>query len=344
MGIKRIGVLTGGGDSSGVNAALRSIYVAASQKNMEVVGILEGWRGLLTKNVVPLTEANTSEISHLAGTIIGTSRTNPKKIDQGVETIWQSLKELHLDGLIAIGGDDTLGVATYLGQSGLPVVGLPQTIDNDIFGTDYCIGFDTAVNEATKAIDCCKPSNLSHRKDMIVEVMGRENGSIALVTALSVQADYVIVPERPFHLEHLIDTLQAKKQKGKKSCLVVTAEGLELSEYDRGEAVDAFGNRALEGVSRELARVIMAKTNWDFRVQILGFIIRGGRPTTYEIQNSVEMGHYAVELLAKGELGYLVARQGGTLAKVPLEDIGGKKAIAPKHLLAMAHSLGILGV
>lgn len=341
--MQRIGVLTGGGDSSGINALLRSIVVEASANNWEVLGVMEGWKGLIEGRMEQLTLENTRTISTTAGTVLGTSRTNPFKLDGAVHKIKQNLQLNTLDGLIAIGGDDTLGVAARLAEDGLPVIGIPQTVDNDIFGTDYCVGFDTAVNQAVQVIDAARPSNDSHRKDMIVEAMGRENGWIALYTALAAQADYLVIPEHPLDMEHLIDSLKANKEHGKLSSLIVIAEGIELPDYDRGEAVDAFGNKSLEGVSRRLAAQLTELTGWQFRVQILGFMQRGGRPTVYEMRNSIEMGQFAVDLLKGKKTNVMVARVKDELHDIKLGEVIGNKTLVPERILQIARRYGCFG-
>lgn len=341
--VERVGILTGGGDSSGINAVLRAVAVSSDAAGWTLLGIKNGWRGLLDDDIAELTVKDTEDISHLSGTILGTSRTNPYKIDGGVAQIEANLKKNSISSLIAIGGDDTLGVAGRLAAAGLPVVGIPQTIDNDIYGTDYCVGFDTAVNQCVHAVDALVPSNQSHQKDMIVEVMGRENGWITLSAALAVQADYVVIPERPLALDHMISSLRRRKEQGRRACLVLVAEGIELPWHGRGEAVDAFGNVALEGVAHALAAKVTEETDWQFRVQILGFIQRGGRPSALEMKNSIEMGQYAMALLKNGELGFMVARRDGGLTKVPLQDVPGKKCVVPDAAIATAEGYGCFG-
>ncbi len=341
--MERVAVLTGGGDSSGINAVLRAAAVSADEAGWTLLGIKNGWRGLLDDDLSELTPKNTEDISHLSGTILGTSRTNPFKIEGGVAQIESNLKKNRISSLIAIGGDDTLGVAGRLAATGLPVVGIPQTIDNDIFGTDYCVGFDTAVNQCVHAIDAMVPSNNSHQKDMIVEIMGRDNGWITLSAALAVQADYVVIPERPLELDRMIASLRERKEEGRRACLVLVAEGIELPWHSRGEVVDAFGNKALEGVAHAMAAKVTDQTDWQFRVQILGFVQRGGRPTALEMKNSIEMGQYAIELLKAGELGYMVARREGRLARLALKDVSGKKCVVPDAAIAIAERYGCFG-
>lgn len=342
--MKKIAVLTGGGDSSGINAVLRSIVVTAAQNQIEVVGVKHGWRGLIEGDFNPLTVKNTENISSLDGTILGTSRTNPYKNEGQVEKIQQVIKEHNIDGLVAIGGDDTLGVAGKLGQEGLPVVGIPQTIDNDIFGTEYCVGFDTALNQVVNAIRDMVNSNISHQKDMIVEVMGRDNGWIALASGLACEADYVCLPEHPLKLDHLINSLKRQKEQGKEACLIIVSEGLEIEGVDRGESIDAFGNKALAGISQSLADLIKDKTSWDSRVQVLGFLQRGGKPTARELQNSIQMGQYAVELLVTGNLTKMVARVKDQLTTIPLADVVGHKADISPEFVKMATKYGVFGI
>lgn len=342
--MKKVAVLTGGGDSSGINALIRSIVVNATKHNLEILGIKEGWRGLLEENFQELNMENTEGINRRAGTILKTSRTNPLKEEGQVEHISEVIKKHNIDALIAIGGDDTLGVAGYLHTQGLPVVGIPQTIDNDIYGTEYCVGFNTAVNQVLTAIEAMRESNISHQKGMIVEVMGRESGWIAMYAGLIAEADYVMIPEHPLNFDHLIDSLKAKKAQGKEACLVIVSEGIEIDGVDRGEAVDAFGNKALAGISYAVAEILKQKTGWDKRIQVLGHYQRGGQPTAYELRNSIEMGQYAVQLLVEGNLGNMVARIDDQLTTVPLSEIRGKKGSISKKFEAMAKQQGIFGI
>lgn len=342
--MKKIAVLTGGGDSSGINAVLRAIVVTATQNQIEVLGVKHGWRGLIEGDFQSLNLQNTEMISSLDGTILGTSRTNPYRQAGQVEKIEQVIKDHKIDGLIAIGGDDTLGVAGQLGQAGLPVVGIPQTIDNDIYGTEYCVGFDTALNQVVNAIRDMMRSNIAHQKDMIVEVMGRDNGWIALASGLACQADYIVLPEHPLKLDHLIQSLEKQKAMGKDACLVVVAEGLSIEGVDRGESVDAFGNKALAGISQSLADLVKEEKGWDMRVQVLGFLQRGGKPTAMELRNSIQMGQYAVDLLVAGDLNKMVARVKDQLTTIPLADVVGNKAEVASELVEMAQRYGVFGI
>lgn len=342
--MQKIAVLTGGGDSSGINALLRSIVVNASKHKLKVLGVKEGWRGMIEGSFQELNIQNTAGISRQSGTILKTSRTNPLKQEGQVEQISQVIKDNQIDALIAIGGDDTLGVAGYLHTQGLPVVGIPQTIDNDIFGTEYCVGFDTAVNQVLSAIDAMVDSNNSHQKGMIVEVMGRESGWIAMYSGLIAEADYVMIPEHPVDMDHFIKSLEAKKAQGKEACLVIVSEGVEIAGVDRGEAVDAFGNLALAGISQSVADILEEKTGWDKRVQVLAFYQRGGRPTAFELRNSTEMGQFAIQLLLDGNIGKMVSRKDNHLTTISLAEVAGKKSPISKEFEEMAKRQGVFGI
>ncbi|MCI0636205.1 MAG: ATP-dependent 6-phosphofructokinase, partial [Actinobacteria bacterium] len=281
---KRIGVLTGGGDCPGLNAVIRAVARRSLARGYEVAGVREGWRGLVEGTLVDLGHRETSGLLPRGGTILGTSRTNPYKLDGGVERVLQNTKAAGLDALVAVGGEDTLGVAARLfADHGYAVVGVPKTIDNDLSATDYTFGFDTAVSIATEAIDRLHTTAESHNRVMVVEVMGRHTGWIAVVSGIAGGADVVLIPDHPITVEQACEEIRHRHERGKDFSIVVVSEGYELTfasgetqAVTRGEGVDEFGHVRLGGVGELLAREIEQRTGFETRVTVLGHVQRGG--------------------------------------------------------------------
>src|SRR5580765_3160874 len=281
--MKRVGVLTGGGDCPGLNAVIRAVARRSFSRGYAVVGVADGWRGLVENDLEPLTAREVSGILPRGGTIIGTSRTNPYKIDGGVDRVLRHFAEAGLDALVAIGGEDTLGVAARLfAEQELPVVGVPKTIDNDLSATDYTYGLDTAVSIATEAIDRLHTTAESHNRVMVVEVMGRHTGWIAVMSGIAGGADVILIPEQPMTVEAACEQIQKRHARGKDFSIVVVSEGYKLT-YASGEQqevtqeadLDAFGHVRLGGVGDELAREIQERTGYETRVTVLGHVQRG---------------------------------------------------------------------
>ena len=282
----RIGILTGGGDCPGLNAVIRAVARRSFSRGHEVVGVREGWRGLVEGKLAPLGPSRSRGSCPRGGTILGTSRTNPYKIEGGVESLLNTFAEAGLDALVAIGGEDTLGVAARLhAEHGFPVVGVPKTIDNDLSGTDYTFGFDTAVSIATEAIDRLHTTAESHNRVMVVEVMGRHTGWIAVMSGIAGGADVILIPEQPVTVEAACE--RRRHARGKDFSIVVVSEGYELT-FASGErrlvgseaaASDQFGHVRLGGVGQELAQEIEERTGFETRVTVLGHVQRGGTPT-----------------------------------------------------------------
>ncbi len=325
----KVGILTGGGDCPGLNAVIRAVTrKALDVYGYQVVGILEGWRGLLEKKTVILTHRDISGILHRGGTILKTSRTNPLQSPEHVRDSFRNLKEIGIDALIAIGGEDTLGVAKKLYDRGLKVVGVPKTIDNDISGTDYTFGFDTAVNIATEAIDRLHTTAESHNRVMIVEVMGRHTGWIAVQAGLAGGADVILIPEKPFDLDKVCELIKKRHNKGKDFSIVVVAEGAKLptSESKDGTYVvkdlekDAFGHVRLGGVGSVLGREIQQRTGFDTRVTILGYLQRGGSPTAFDRVLATRFGIAAIDLVKEGHFGKMVALRGNEIVAVDIAE------------------------
>ncbi|HZO33593.1 MAG TPA: ATP-dependent 6-phosphofructokinase [Gaiellaceae bacterium] len=317
----RIGVLTGGGDCPGLNAVIRAVARRSWQRGDEVVGVREGWRGMVEQLFQPLGPVEISGILPRGGTIIGTTRTNPYKVDGGIDGVKRSFEQL--DALVAIGGEDTLGVAARAhAELGAPVVGVPKTIDNDLSGTDYTFGFDTAVHICTEAIDRLHTTAESHNRVMVVEVMGRHTGWIAVMSGIAGGADAILIPERPVELDAVCDEIRRRHGRGKNFSIVVVSEGCDLpGAGDKGE-VDQFGHRLLakRGVGERLGEEIESRTGFETRVTVLGHIQRGGTPTARDRILATRFGLKASDLVAEGAFGQMAALHGDDIVSVPLQE------------------------
>jgi 6-phosphofructokinase 1 len=316
-------VLTGGGDCPGLNAVIRAVTRRLLDSGWEVAAIREGWKGLVEGLVEPLGRREISGILPRGGTIIGTSRTNPYKLDGGVDRVLDTVKRENLDAVVAIGGEDTLGVAARLHQEhGVRVVGVPKTIDNDLSGTDYTFGFDTAVFVATEAIDRLHTTAESHNRVMVVEVMGRHTGWIAVVSGIAGGADAILIPEHPISVEECCNELERRHGKGKDFSIVVVSEGYELEGLGDGDDVDQFGHVRLSerGVGAELARQIEERTGYETRVTVLGHVQRGGSPTPHDRVLATRFGLSAADLVLDERWGQMAALKGDAIVDVPLAE------------------------
>jgi phosphofructokinase-like protein len=317
----RIGVLTGGGDCPGLNAVIRAVARRSWSRGHEVIGVREGWRGMVEQLFQPLGPREVSGILPRGGTIIGTTRTNPFKVDGGVEGIKRSFAEL--DALVAIGGEDTLGVASQLHeQLNAPIVGVPKTIDNDLSGTDYTFGFDTAVAICTEAIDRLHTTAESHNRVMVVEVMGRHAGWIAVHSGIAGGADVILIPERPVDLDEVTRELQRRHSSGTNFSIVVVSEGCELPGADDKGEVDQFGHKLLakRGVGDRLGEEIESRTGFETRVTVLGHVQRGGSPTAYDRILATRFGLKAADLVELGQFGQMASLQGSNVVSVSLRE------------------------
>jgi phosphofructokinase-like protein len=331
----RFGLLTGGGDCPGLNAVIRAVVrKGINSYDHEFVGFRYGWAGVMTGDTIPLTHETTRGILHRGGTILGTSRTNPYKEEGGFEKVRASLEQLHLDGLIPIGGEDTLGVAKRLADDGIDVVGVPKTIDNDLAGTDYTFGFQTAVQIATDAIDRLHTTAESHNRVIVCEVMGRHAGWIAVHSGLAGGADAILVPERPFDIEEVCEHLRRRQRGGRTFSIVVVAEGATpkdgdiVSEYQQ---TDAFGHVRLGGIAVTLEKEIEERTGFETRMTILGHIQRGGTPVAYDRVLGTRFGVEAIDAASEGDFGRMVALRGTEIVRVPLEEaLAEPKLLDPK--------------
>jgi ATP-dependent phosphofructokinase / diphosphate-dependent phosphofructokinase len=323
----KIGVLTGGGDCPGLNAVIRAVARRSFARGYEVVGIREGWRGLVEGLYQPLDPAAISGILPRGGTILGTSRTNPFKSEGGVENVLRNFAEL--DALVAIGGEDTLGVAARLHREHeLPVVGVPKTIDNDLSATDYTFGFDTAVAVCTEAIDRLHTTAESHNRVMVVEVMGRHTGWIAVMSGIAGGADVILIPERPITVEAACEEIRKRHARGKVFSIVVVSEGYELT-YESGEtragdegAVDEFGHARMveRAVGETLGVEIERRTGFETRVTVLGHVQRGGSPTPRDRILATRYGLKAADLVHEGRFGRMAALHGDAIVDVSLDE------------------------
>ena len=325
MASVRIGVLTGGGDCPGLNAVIRAVVRRGiDDHGLEVVGFLDGWRGPIESAYEELTIESTRGILPRGGTILGSSRTNPFKRDDGPELIRGTLESLRVDGLIAIGGEDTLGAAARLHREhALPIIGVPKTIDNDLAGTDMTFGFDTAVQIATDAIDRLHTTAESHNRVMIVEVMGRHAGWIALHSGLAGGADVILIPERPFDIDDVCRLIQRRHSRGRYFSIVVVAEGA-VPEEGSMEVVtgseDEFGHARLGGIGQRLEHEIEERTGIESRATVLGHIQRGGTPTAFDRVLATRLGLAAADAANEARWGVMPALRGMRIELVPLSE------------------------
>jgi 6-phosphofructokinase 1 len=319
----KVAILTGGGDCPGLNAVIRAVVRRGESHGFELLGIRDGWRGLVDGHYFALTRDSVSGILPLGGTILGTSRTNPFKRSGGVEDVFRTVKRAGVDAVVAIGGEDTLGVAKRLFETGLHVVGVPKTIDNDLSGTDYTFGFDTAVTIATEAIDRLHSTAEAHSRVIVCEVMGRHAGHIALHSGIAGGADVILVPERPIDLEQVSSWVKARQARGKNFSIVVVAEGAQV-ERGKDETLsgdlDEFGHVRLGGIGAFLAREIERRTRIEARVTVLGHIQRGGTPTARDRVLATRYGVFAADLVRDQRWGLMAALHGDDIVAVSLDE------------------------
>ena len=327
----RIGILTGGGDCPGLNAVIRAIVRKSVQAGDEVVGFRDGWRGVLEGDTVPMDLASVRGILPRGGTVLGTSRTNPYALEGGADRVLATLERLGIDALIPIGGEDTLGVATKLAEAGVRVVGVPKTIDNDLDATDYTFGFDTALGVATEAIDRLHTTGDSHHRTLVVEVMGRHAGWIALHAGMAGGATVVLIPEQPFDVDAVVAHCQHRFDSGY-SPIVVVSEGatpkdggLVLATGER----DAFGHVRLGGIGTALASLIEARTGRESRAVVLGHIQRGGTPSPFDRVLATRFGLAALDAVHDGATGVMVALRGTDIVRVPLAEATAQLKLVP---------------
>jgi ATP-dependent phosphofructokinase / diphosphate-dependent phosphofructokinase len=337
----RVGILTGGGDCPGLNAVIRAVGRRVMVRGGEVIGIRDGWKGLVEGIFEPLGPREISGLLPRGGTIIGTTRTNPFKVEGGVEKVLEHFAGVELEALVAIGGEDTLGVAARLYEErDFPVVGVPKTIDNDLSATDYTFGFDTAVTIATEAIDRLHTTAESHNRVMVVEVMGRHTGWIAVVSGIAGGADVILIPEQPISIDEACADIQRRHERGKDFSIVVVSEGYELEGVaDEGE-VDEFGHVRLSerGVGAQLASQIEQQTGFETRVTVLGHVQRGGSPTPRDRVLATRYGLKAADLVHDGSFGRMAALHGDRIVDVSLEEATAELKRVPDDWFAVARA------
>jgi 6-phosphofructokinase 1 len=320
----KIGILTGGGDCPGLNSVIRAAVRKSFQEGYEIIGIKNGWKGLIENDTMQLDLMSVSGILPKGGTILGTSRTNPYKKEGDVQKVKENYKKLGLDALIIVGGEDTLGVAVKLIKDGLAnIVGVPKTIDNDLSATDYTFGFDTAINTAMECIDRLHTTAESHHRIIVVEVMGRHAGWIAIESGIAGGADVILIPEIPIDMDEVCKLIKKRHDRGKTFSIVVVAEG---GKFKKGSLVlqeqklDEFGHVRLGGIGNILAEEIEKRTGYETRVSVLGHIQRGGSPTAFDRILGTRFGIKAVELVKNKKFGRMVALSGVKIIDVAIED------------------------
>ncbi|TET55841.1 6-phosphofructokinase [Candidatus Bathyarchaeota archaeon] len=325
----KVAILSGGGDAPGINAVIRAVVRKAIQDyGYETVGVRDGWRGLVDGDFVPLDLMKTSGMLPRGGSILGTSRTNPFKQEGDPERILENARKMGIEAVVVIGGDDTLGVAHKMNELGLPCVGVPKTIDNDLACTDYTFGFQTAVSIACEALDRLHTTAESHHRVIILEVMGRYTGWIALEAGLAGGADAILIPEKPFKVDEVCEYIRRRQKRGRNFSLVVAAEGakpLGGEEIVYSSGTDEFGNVRLGGVGYFLGREIEKKMNIETRVVVLGHLQRGGSPIAFDRVLASRYGVAAIDLVNEAKFGLMVALQGNKIVSVPLKDVVGKR-------------------
>jgi 6-phosphofructokinase 1 len=343
----KIGMLTGGGDCPGLNAVIRAVVrKGIFTYEDEFVGFMEGWRGVIENTSIPLDLDAVGGILPRGGTILRTSRTNPSKRPDGIDRCLATLEKNQIDGLVAIGGDDTLSVAQKLHERGAKVVGVPKTIDNDLGGTDYTFGFDTACNIVCEALDRVHTTAEAHNRVMVVEVMGRDAGWIALYSGIAGGADVILIPERPFDIDKIADSIRQRHERGRYFSIVVVAEGARFSsEPGQGSSVlqdmgkDEFGHVKLGGIANILAREIEKRTGYETRAVVLGHIQRGGSPSAFDRVLATRYGLGAIDMVHRGEFGCMAALRSNKIVSSPLLEAISRNRIVDDEMIQIVDGL-----
>jgi len=337
----KVGILTGGGDCPGLNSVIRAVVRKGIEHyKYEMIGIRNGWKGLLEMNYGPLDLRSVSGILPRGGTILGTSRTNPAKIDKGFEKAKDNFIKMGLGALIAIGGEDTLGVANKLTSMNVNIIGVPKTIDNDLSATDFTFGFDTAVNIVMEALDRLHTTAESHDRVMVCEVMGRHAGWIATYGGIAGGGDVILIPEEKFDIEEVCENIKKRHARGKNFSIVVAAEGAQPKDagdfFTASKELDSFGHVKLGGIGEALAKEIEKRTGFETRATVLGHIQRGGSPTAFDRVLGTRFGIAAIDQVKKGDFGKMVALQGNKIVVVPLEQAVAKLKTVDKDIYDIA--------
>jgi len=336
----KVGILSGGGDAPGINAVIRAVVRKGIQHyGYEMVGIKDGWRGLLEGEFLPLDLKAASGILPRGGSILGTSRTNPFKHERGAEKILENAEKAGIEAVVVIGGEDTLGVAYKMSKLGLKCVGVPKTIDNDLAGTDYTFGFHTAVAIATEALDRLHTTAEAHHRVIILEVMGRYTGFIALEAGLAGGADAILIPEKPFDIDEVCEYIKRRQVRGRNFSIIVVAEGAKPkggAEIVYSKSVDEFGHIRLGGVGYYIGKEIEKRMGIETRVVVLGHLQRGGSPTAFDRILATRFGVAAIDLVHEEKFGCMVAIKGNKIVSVPLKDVVGKRKTVDLELYDIA--------
>jgi ATP-dependent phosphofructokinase / diphosphate-dependent phosphofructokinase len=341
----KIGILTGGGDCPGLNAVIRAVVrKGVFHYNDQFVGFLEGWRGLIDNKSMELNLDSVSGILPRGGTILRTSRTNPSKRPDGFDRCIKTLDAHKIEALVAIGGDDTLSVAQKLHEKGVKVVGVPKTIDNDLGGTDYTFGFDTACNIVCEAIDRVHTTAEAHNRVMVVEVMGRDAGWIALYSGIAGGADAILIPERPFNVDKVAESIRQRHERGRYFSIVVVAEGAKFATGSGAPVVqemgkDEFGHAKLGGIANLLAREIEQRTGFETRAVILGHIQRGGSPSAFDRVLATRYGLGAIDMVHRAEFGRMAALRSNKIVSIPLLEAISKNRVVDDEMIQIAGGL-----
>jgi ATP-dependent phosphofructokinase / diphosphate-dependent phosphofructokinase len=337
----KIGVLTSGGDCPGLNAVIRAIARKADQFGYDTIGIMNGWKGIFDESYTHLNLKNVAGIINRGGTILGTSRFSPFEQKGGKDILLHKISREGFDAIISIGGEGSMHIAQLAHEAGINVIGVPKTIDNDISGTDYTFGFDTAVGIATEAIDRLHTTAESHHRIMLLEVMGRHAGWIALYSGIAGGADVVVIPEKKTKISEIVDVLKSRYKRGKLFSIVVVAEGAKFLEKElkpkKGQKkLDDFGRERLGGISYYLAEEIEKRTGFETRATILGYIQRGGMPSAFDRMLGTRFGVYAVEMIKEGKFGRMAAIRSNTIIDIPIKEAIGKLKTVDTELYKVA--------
>jgi 6-phosphofructokinase 1 len=336
----KVGILSGGGDAPGINAVIRAVVRKGIQNyGYEILGIKDGWAGLLEAQYLPLDLKAASGLLPRGGSILGTSRTNPFKTETGPEKMMENAKEAAIEAVIAIGGDDTLSVTDKMVRYGLKSVGVPKTIDNDLAGTDYTFGFNTAVSIATEALDRLHTTAETHHRVIILEVMGRYTGWIALEAGIAGGADIVLIPEKPFDIDEVCALIKRRQERGRNFSIIVVAEGAKPKggvEIVYSESLDEFGHIRLGGIGYYLGKEVEKCLNVETRVVVLGHVQRGGSPTAFDRVLATRFGIAAIDMVHEGKFGHMTAIKGNRIVSVPLKEVVGKRKTVDLELYDIA--------
>ncbi|RLG07794.1 MAG: 6-phosphofructokinase [Thaumarchaeota archaeon] len=331
----RIGVLTGGGDCPGLNAVIQAIVVRAEQYGFEVWGIEDGYKGLIEGRAKPLRKEDIKDIYAIGGTILGSSRKNPTKSEEDIRAVLDNIRKLGLEGLITIGGDDTLGAARKLYERGVPVVGVPKTIDNDLSATDYSIGFWTAVQTIAEALERLHTTARSHKRIIVAEIMGRYAGWLALMGGLAGGAHIILIPEKPLDLDEVCRIIEERERRGEHYTLIAVAEGVKIpttGELAVAEAEkDEYGHVRLGGIAKFLEAELKRRLGKEVRSTILGYIQRGGSPVAFDRVLGIRLGFKAVDLVKEKKFGYAVVLRGTEIVPVKLDEVVGQLRKVPEE-------------